>query len=327
IMLLEADNRLVVRAAKGIDELVWRGLRIRVGEGFGGRVAEQRRLLVVSGSDAAQLASPALRELGLAALMGAPLMTDGRVIGVMHVGSFSEREFTDEEKRLLGLVADRAALAIDHARLYEHEHGIAETLQRSLLPLSLPSVPGMTVAARYLPARAEAQVGGDWYDVVPLDGGGLALSIGDVSGHGVEAASLMGRVRDALRAAAELEHRRRAGPAGAHRTHRDAGSGGVLRRRPGADARQRGTPRRRRIACGSDEAGVDSGVDRALSGRLRSVVVNAVRGSGQGRAANQNPRGENSAARAGGAFSAISGSVNHPDAGFSRRKREAGRSR
>src|SRR5207248_4334605 len=152
--------------------------------------------------DAAHLASPALRELGLAALMGAPLMTEGRVIGVMHVGSFSEREFTDEEKRLLGLVADRAALAIEHARLYEHEHGIAETLQRSLLPLSLPPVRGVTVAARYLPARADTEVGGDWYDVVPLDDGRLALTIGDVSGHGIEAASLMARLRDALRSAA-----------------------------------------------------------------------------------------------------------------------------
>ena len=202
ILLLEDDNRLVVRAAKGIDERTWRGLRIRVGEGFGGRVAGERRLLVVSGDDASDVASPALRELGLSALMGVPLMTEGRVIGVMHVGSFSERTFTDEEKRLLSLVADRAALAIDHARLYEHEHGIAETLQRSLLPMSLPTVPGVTVAARYLPARAEAQVGGDWYDVVPLDDGGLALTIGDVSGHGVEAASLMGRLRDALRTAA-----------------------------------------------------------------------------------------------------------------------------
>jgi serine phosphatase RsbU (regulator of sigma subunit) len=202
ILLLEHDDRLAVRAAKGIDEHAWRGLRIRVGEGFGGRVAEERRLLVLSGSDAADVASPALQELGLAALMGAPLMTEGRMIGVMHVGSFSGRTFTDEEKQLLRLVADRAALAIEHASLYEHEHGIAETLQRSLLPLSLPAVPGVTVAARYLPARAEAEVGGDWYDVIPLDDGGLALTIGDVSGHGVEAATLMGRLRDALRAAA-----------------------------------------------------------------------------------------------------------------------------
>jgi serine phosphatase RsbU (regulator of sigma subunit) len=193
IMLLEDDDCLAVRAAKGLDEGVWRGLRIPVGEGFGGRVAAQRRLLVVRDAGETSQVSPALRELGLSALMGVPLITEGSVIGVLHVGSFDDREFTDEEKRLIGLVADRAALAIEHARLYEREHGIAETL---------PAVRGVEVAARYLPARAEAQVGGDWYDVVPLADGGLALTIGDVSGHGVEAASLMGRLRDALRAAA-----------------------------------------------------------------------------------------------------------------------------
>jgi serine phosphatase RsbU (regulator of sigma subunit) len=202
IMLLEDDDSLAVRSAVGFEEEVWRGLRIPKGEGFGGRVAAARTVLVVSGGDETEQVNPLLHELGLLALMGAPLISEGSVIGVMSVGSRTEREFTDEEKRLLGLVADRAALAISHARLYEHEHGIAETLQRSLLPGSLPSLPGISVAARYLPARAEAQVGGDWYDVVPLDDGGLALTIGDVSGHGVEAASLMGRVRDALRAAA-----------------------------------------------------------------------------------------------------------------------------
>jgi serine phosphatase RsbU (regulator of sigma subunit) len=159
-------------------------------------------VLAITGTEATESVSPALRELGLVALMGAPLTVEGTVIGVIHVGSRSPREFTEEETRLLSLVADRVALAIEHARLYEREHGIAETLQRSLLPGRLPSVPGVSVAARYLPARAEAQVGGDWYDVVPLDGGGLALTIGDVSGHGVEAATLMGRLRDALRDAA-----------------------------------------------------------------------------------------------------------------------------
>jgi serine phosphatase RsbU (regulator of sigma subunit) len=201
VMLLE-EGALAIRAALGIDESVWRGLSIPVGQGFGGRVAAGRRLMVVRGEEETREVSPALSDLGLCAIMGAPLVLESEVIGVLHVGSFTDREFDDEEKRLLGLVADRAALAIAHARLYEREHGIAETLQRSLLPRSLPRVHGATVAARYLPARAEARVGGDWYDVVPLSGGGLGLTIGDVSGHGVEAASLMGSLRDGLRAAA-----------------------------------------------------------------------------------------------------------------------------
>ncbi|MFL5781816.1 MAG: PP2C family protein-serine/threonine phosphatase [Thermoleophilaceae bacterium] len=202
VMLLEEADVLNVRAALGLEESSWRGLSIPVGEGFGGRIAAGRRLMVVRGKEETRAVSPALNDLGLCALMGAPLVTEAKVIGVIHVGSFTDREFDDEEKRLLSLVADRAALAISHARLYEREHGIAETLQRSLLPRSLPAVPGARVAARYLPARAEARVGGDWYDVVPLNGGGVGLTIGDVSGHGVEAASLMGSLRDGLRAAA-----------------------------------------------------------------------------------------------------------------------------
>ena len=71
---------------------------------------------------------------------------------------------------MLRLAADRVALAIDHARVYEREHRIAETLQRSLLPERLPQLPGLPVAARYLPAAAEAEVGGDWYDVLPTPG-------------------------------------------------------------------------------------------------------------------------------------------------------------
>src|SRR5205085_9667593 len=88
------------------------------------------------------------------------------------------------------------------ARLSEREHPIAETLQLSRLPDSLPRRPGMDVAARYLPARAEARVGGDWYDAIDLGDGRLAVTIGDVAGHGIQAAALMGRLRGALRAAA-----------------------------------------------------------------------------------------------------------------------------
>ena len=197
----ESGDKLVVQAARGIDG-VERGSRIRLGEGFAGRVAAEVRPLVAGAAGSVETMSPRLRELGLQSLLGVPLISEGRVIGVLVVGSLTERQFTPDETRLLQLVADRAALGIDHARLYEREHRIAETLQRSLLPDSLPRVPGIAVAARYLPARAEARVGGDWYDAVPLADGGLAITIGDVAGHGIQAAALMGRLRDVLRAAA-----------------------------------------------------------------------------------------------------------------------------
>ena len=78
------------------------------------------------------------------------------------------------------------------ARVYEREHRIAETLQRSLLPDHLPQLPGLSVAARYLPAASEAEVGGDWYDVMPIPGGGVGLVMGDVAGKGLAAASMVG---------------------------------------------------------------------------------------------------------------------------------------
>jgi anti-sigma regulatory factor (Ser/Thr protein kinase) len=97
-------------------------------------------------------------------------------------------------------------LAIAHARVYEREHRIAETLQRSLLPDRLPDLPGLEVAARYLPAASEAEVGGDWYDVIPIAGGAVGLVMGDVAGKGLAGASMVGRLRSALRAYALEGH-------------------------------------------------------------------------------------------------------------------------
>jgi serine phosphatase RsbU (regulator of sigma subunit) len=200
IVLADADESFHVEAAEGMS-IELGDLRLRVGEGFVGRVAAARRPIVLEQVHDEDVIPP-LRGSGIESLMGVPLIVEGRVTGVMPLGSYTRRAFTPEEVRVTQLAADRMAVAIENARLYEREHRIAETLQRSLLPNTLPSVAGLTVAARYLPARAEAQVGGDWYDVVALATGGLALSIGDVAGHGIEAAALMGQLRNALRGAA-----------------------------------------------------------------------------------------------------------------------------
>ena len=143
---------------------------------------------------------PLLRETGLESVAAAPLVLEHGMTGAIQVGSARTRDFTPQEVSLLSLLADRAALAVRHARRYEHERGVVETLQRSLLPPSLPLVPAFTMAARYLPAQADARVGGDWYDVIVLEGGRVAVAIGDVSGHGIRAAALMGQLRNALRA-------------------------------------------------------------------------------------------------------------------------------
>jgi serine phosphatase RsbU (regulator of sigma subunit)/anti-sigma regulatory factor (Ser/Thr protein kinase) len=133
-------------------------------------------------------------------LVGVPLLAEDEVTAVLVARATPPREFGGEDLTLLRLAAERVGLAIAHARVYEREHRIAETLQRSLLPDRLPSLPGLDVAARYLPAASEAEVGGDWYDVMPIAGGAVGLVMGDVAGKGLAGASMVGRLRSALRA-------------------------------------------------------------------------------------------------------------------------------
>src|SRR5207248_1247958 len=97
-------------------------------------------------------------------------------------------------------LANRCALAADNARLYRHEHGVAETLQRSLLPDRLPDIAGVQLAARYLPGSSGVDVGGDWYDAIQNPDGTVNLVIGDVAGRGVRAAAMMGQLRTGARA-------------------------------------------------------------------------------------------------------------------------------
>ena len=139
-------------------------------------------------------------------LVGVPLQAEGEVTGVLVACASAPRVFGGEHLTLLRLAAERVGLAIAHARVYEREHRIAETLQRSLLPDHLPTLPGLDVAARYLPAASEAEVGGDWYDVIPMAGGAVGLVMGDVAGKGLAGASMVGRLRSALRAYALEGH-------------------------------------------------------------------------------------------------------------------------
>jgi serine phosphatase RsbU (regulator of sigma subunit)/anti-sigma regulatory factor (Ser/Thr protein kinase) len=136
----------------------------------------------------------------VASTLEAPLIVDGKSIGALHVGTLFTRSFTDEHRGLLRLAADRAAIGIERARLYQREHGIAQELQRSLLPAELPQLPGFATAARYFAAGDGSQVGGDWYDALIQPDGRLLLIVGDVAGRGIAAASTMGQLRSALRA-------------------------------------------------------------------------------------------------------------------------------
>jgi GAF domain-containing protein/anti-sigma regulatory factor (Ser/Thr protein kinase) len=197
ILLLSAEgDELVARAARGLEEEVERGVRIPVGRGFAGRIAEQRKPVLLDDVDHADVLNPLLREKGISTLLGAPLLVEERVIGVLHVGSLEPRAFTPAEVGLLERAADRIALAVDRAR----QHTVADLLQRTLLPARLPDVSNLELAARYLAGADDAHVGGDWYDVVLLPKGRVGLVIGDVVSRGVRAAAVMGQMRIALRA-------------------------------------------------------------------------------------------------------------------------------
>jgi serine phosphatase RsbU (regulator of sigma subunit)/anti-sigma regulatory factor (Ser/Thr protein kinase) len=203
LLLDETGTTLRARAAKGIEEEVERGVQIPVGQGFAGRIAAERRAIAIEDVDHADILNPILREKGIRSLLGVPLLAEDRVLGVLHVGSLTRRSFTADERDLLQLAADRAAVAIQHAHLYEQRQ-LASVLQRRLLP-DLRGVPELELASRYLPASG-ASLGGDWYDAFSLRNGRIAVTTGDVVGHGVTAAATMAQLRTAVRAYAVDGH-------------------------------------------------------------------------------------------------------------------------
>jgi PAS domain S-box-containing protein len=133
LLLTEDGQELAVRAAHGLEQELLQGIRIPMGRGIAGRIAAGREPKVFEDMASEEIASPILREKGLTALLGVPLIVEGRTIGVVHVGTLRPRRFGEDEIRLLRLVADRIAIAIDHARLFEaerHARSAAETAER-----------------------------------------------------------------------------------------------------------------------------------------------------------------------------------------------------
>jgi GAF domain-containing protein/anti-sigma regulatory factor (Ser/Thr protein kinase) len=136
-------------------------------------------------------------EFGIHSLIAVPLRAGSLVLGVVSFWrSRKAGPFDADEVALAEELVARAAVSIDNARRYTREHSMAVTLQRSLLPRSLPEQNALDIAYRYLPAQAG--VGGDWFDVLPLSGARVALVVGDVVGHGLHAAATMGRLRTAV---------------------------------------------------------------------------------------------------------------------------------
>ena len=147
---------------------------------------------------------PGLRAIGIAdgALGVVPLVSRGRPIGAMMLSFADEGTFDAAERALITTLAEQCAQALERARLQERSHDVALALQQSMLPSALPEMDGLELTARYHPAVESLEVGGDWYDVVALPDGRVALAVGDVVGRGLRAATTMGQLRSALAALA-----------------------------------------------------------------------------------------------------------------------------
>ncbi|PBC78006.1 PAS domain S-box-containing protein [Streptomyces sp. TLI_235] len=148
----------------------------------------------------------AAHELGVHSRLVVPLRARGIVIGLLVVSRAGYREGFDRDDLAFAVeLADRAGSSLDNARLYARERTAALTLQRTLLPQQVPQPTGVEVAYRYVPGSSGTEVGGDWFDVIPLPGDRTALVVGDVMGHGLRAAATMGRLRTAVRVLAALD--------------------------------------------------------------------------------------------------------------------------
>ncbi|GHB77925.1 hypothetical protein GCM10010306_084790 [Streptomyces umbrinus] len=146
-----------------------------------------------------------VRELGIHTTMSVPIQARGATLGVAVFTRFQRPDpFTADDVLLAEEVTARAAVCIDNARRFSRERETAIALQRSLLPRTLPRTAAVEAASRYLPA-ARAGVGGDWFDVIPLSGMRVAMVVGDVVGHGVQASATMGRLRTAVRTLADID--------------------------------------------------------------------------------------------------------------------------
>ncbi|MDN3294353.1 SpoIIE family protein phosphatase [Streptomyces ficellus] len=150
-------------------------------------------------------AAAMLARAGVHSYLAVPLVARGEVLGALDlVRARNPHPFTEDDATLASELAARAAVCIDNARWYQRQRDTALTLQRSLLPEPPPPLYGLEVASRYQPAGATSEVGGDWYDVLPLPGDRTALVVGDVMGSGINAATAMGRLRTATQTLAGL---------------------------------------------------------------------------------------------------------------------------
>ncbi|MER7623206.1 SpoIIE family protein phosphatase [Streptomyces sp. NPDC126503] len=149
---------------------------------------------------------PHISGLGITSAAYLPLVAQARPIGALGLLYSDRTGFSEDERTLLVALGSSIAQSLQRAMLYEQEHDLAEGLQQAMLPRRIPQVPGAQVAVRYRSARLGRDIGGDWYDVIPLPGGRVGAVIGDVQGHDTHAAAVMGQLRIVLRAYAAEGH-------------------------------------------------------------------------------------------------------------------------
>ncbi|NEA20124.1 SpoIIE family protein phosphatase [Streptomyces halstedii] len=150
---------------------------------------------------------PHISHLGITAAAYLPLIAQARPIGALGLLYGGKAGFSGDERNLLVALGSSIAQSLQRAMLYEQEHDLAEGLQQAMLPRRIPEVAGAQVAVRYRSARLGQDIGGDWYDIIPLPGGRVGAVIGDVQGHDTHAAAVMGQLRIVLRAYAAEGHR------------------------------------------------------------------------------------------------------------------------
>ncbi|MFJ5923219.1 SpoIIE family protein phosphatase [Kitasatospora sp. NPDC092948] len=202
-----------VQDGPAVETMLRHGARITFEDDSAfGRVLRRGVPELLTGSELDALSFPddpkveAARDLGIHSRLVVPLRARGIVIGLLVVSRAGYREGFDRDDLAFTVeLADRAGSSLDNARLYARERTAALTLQRTLLPQQVPQPAGVEVAYRYVPGSSGTEVGGDWFDVIPLPGDRTALVVGDVMGHGLRAAATMGRLRTAVRVLAALD--------------------------------------------------------------------------------------------------------------------------
>ena len=204
LLLSDDGKELRVKGKVGVEE-EGDDTAIPLGAGASGRIAATGRPLVIDELTTEDVISRALRERR--SYVGVPVRVGGRVVGVLHASSREPGAFDEDDADFLQSIADSLAVTIDRTRSFDQRDRMATALERALLPMSLPHVPGFEIATMYRPSRFGDEVGGDFYDVFG-DGDVWYLAIGDVCGKGPEAAAIMGMTRIALRSLAREDDAR-----------------------------------------------------------------------------------------------------------------------